>query len=47
MLVLMSGVIFLLIVLPFAFIQLFFAPWLEAREAARTPRQVLPARPGT
>jgi voltage-gated potassium channel len=38
--VLVSGVVFLLIVLPFAFIQLFFAPWLEARQAARTPRGV-------
>ena len=38
--VLLSGVVFLLIVLPFAFIQLFFAPWLEARQAARTPREV-------
>ncbi|HEX8360845.1 MAG TPA: potassium channel family protein, partial [Longimicrobium sp.] len=40
MVVLLSGVIFLLIVLPFAFIQFFFAPWLEARSAMRTPRQV-------
>lgn len=40
MVVLLSGVVFLLIVLPFAFIQLFFAPWLEARQAARTPRRV-------
>lgn len=40
MLVMVSGVVFLLIVLPFAFIQLFFAPWLEARQAARTPRRV-------
>jgi Trk K+ transport system NAD-binding subunit len=38
--VLLSGVVFLLIVLPFAFIQLFFAPWLEARQASRTPRAV-------
>ncbi|HWK90584.1 MAG TPA: NAD-binding protein, partial [Longimicrobium sp.] len=40
MVVLVSGVVFLLIVLPFAFIQLFFAPWLEARQAARTPRRI-------
>jgi Trk K+ transport system NAD-binding subunit len=40
MLVLLSGVVFLLIVLPFAFIQFFFAPWLEARSAMRTPREV-------
>ncbi len=40
MVVLLSGVVFLLIVLPFAFIQFFFAPWLEARSAMRTPREV-------
>lgn len=40
MLVMVTGVMYLLIVLPFAFIQLFFAPWLEARQAARTPRRV-------
>ena len=39
-LVLVSGVVFLLIVLPFAFVQFFFAPWLEARSAMRTPRRV-------
>jgi len=41
-LVLVSGVVMLLVVLPFAFIQLFLAPWLEARQAARTPRAVPP-----
>ncbi len=40
MLVLLSGLIFLLVVLPFAFIQFFVAPWLEARSAMRTPRAV-------
>lgn len=39
-LVLLSGLIFLLVVLPFAFIQFFVAPWLEARSAMRTPRAV-------
>jgi voltage-gated potassium channel len=38
MLVLLSGVIFLLIVLPFAFIQLFYAPWLETQSSLRAPR---------
>jgi voltage-gated potassium channel len=38
LLVLMSGVILLLIMLPFTFIQFFYAPWLEAQEQARTPR---------
>lgn len=40
MVVLMSGIIFLLILLPFTFIQFFYAPWLEAQTAARTPREV-------
>jgi voltage-gated potassium channel len=39
-LVLVSGLVFLLVVLPFAFIQFFIAPWLEARSAMRTPRTV-------
>jgi signal peptidase I len=42
MLVLLSGVLFLLVVLPFTFIQFFYAPWLEAQSQARAPRR-LPA----
>lgn len=42
--VLMSGVVFLLVMLPFLFIRLFYAPWLESRVRMRAPRQ---ARPGT
>jgi Trk K+ transport system NAD-binding subunit len=38
--VLLSGVLFLLIVLPFTFIQFFYAPWLEAQSHARAPRQL-------
>lgn len=38
-LVLLSGVILLLIVLPFTFIRLFFAPWLEAQVRLQAPRQ--------
>lgn len=38
--VLLSGVLFLLIVLPFTFIQFFYAPWLEAQTRMRAPRQV-------
>jgi Trk K+ transport system NAD-binding subunit len=41
-LVLTTGTVFLLILLPFTFIQFFYAPWLEARDAARAPRE-LPA----
>jgi len=39
-LVLVSGVLFLLVVLPFAFIQFFLAPWLEAQSRARAPREL-------
>jgi voltage-gated potassium channel len=39
-LVLLSGVLFLLVVLPFTFIQFFYAPWLEAQSAARAPRKL-------
>lgn len=40
--VLFSGIVFLLVLLPFTFIQFFYAPWLEAQNQARTPRK-LPA----
>jgi Trk K+ transport system NAD-binding subunit len=38
--VLVSGVFFLLILLPFTFIQFFYAPWMEAQNAARAPRKL-------
>jgi voltage-gated potassium channel len=38
--VLMSGVVFLLVMLPFLFIRLFYAPWLEARVRLRAPREL-------
>jgi Trk K+ transport system NAD-binding subunit len=40
MFVLFSGVVLLLILLPFVFIQFFYTPWLEAQERARTPREL-------
>ncbi len=40
MLVLLSGMIFLLIMLPFTFIQFFYAPWLEAQAKTKTPRRL-------
>lgn len=40
--VLVTGMVFLFVLLPFTLIQLLYAPWLEARSAARTPRE-LPA----
>jgi Trk K+ transport system NAD-binding subunit len=39
-LVVVTGTVFMLIILPFTFIQFFYAPWLEARDAARAPRQL-------
>lgn len=38
--VLLSGVLFLLILLPFTFIQFFYAPWMEAQLVARAPREL-------
>lgn len=38
--VLLSGVVFLLVMLPFLFIRLFYAPWLEAQVRLKAPRQV-------
>ena len=40
MIVLLTGMIFLLIVLPFTFIQFFYAPWIQAQSEARAPRQL-------
>ncbi|MDZ7778492.1 MAG: NAD-binding protein [Gemmatimonadota bacterium] len=44
--VLMSGIILLLIVLPFAFIRYFYAPWLEAQIRKRVPDTVPPGTHG-
>ena len=38
--VLLTGIVAILAVLPFAFIQFIFVPWLNQREAARTPREL-------
>jgi Trk K+ transport system NAD-binding subunit len=44
--VLISGVVFLLVMLPFLFIRLFYAPWLESRVQLRAPREVPPGTTG-
>ena len=44
--VLLSGVVLLLIVLPFAFIRFFYAPWLEAQIRMRAPQKVPPGTEG-
>ncbi|RNC83035.1 MAG: potassium channel protein [Balneola sp.] len=38
--VLGSGVVVLLIMLPFTFIEFFYAPWMEAQSRARAPREL-------
>lgn len=43
MIVLLSGIVFLLIMLPFTFIRFFYAPWLESQAQSSTPRK-LPER---
>ncbi|MCI5149585.1 MAG: potassium channel protein, partial [Candidatus Electrothrix sp. MAN1_4] len=40
LIVLLSGVVFLLILLPFTFVQFFYQPWLEAQQKARTPKEL-------
>ncbi|MEX1310328.1 MAG: NAD-binding protein [Candidatus Sulfomarinibacteraceae bacterium] len=42
MLVLVSGVVFLLVLMPFTIIKFFWAPWVEAHERSRTPRELPP-----
>ena len=44
--VLLSGTIFLLVLLPFTFIQFVFLPWMSLRDASRAPRQVPPEMSG-
>lgn len=44
--VLLSGTVFLLVLLPFTFIQFVFLPWMSLREAARAPRHVPPGTAG-
>ena len=44
--VLLSGTIMLLVLLPFTFIQFFFMPWVAAQEAALVPRSLPPKTHG-
>jgi voltage-gated potassium channel len=38
--VLGTGVVFMLVLLPFTFIEFFYAPWMRAQAEARSPRQL-------
>ncbi len=40
MVVLFSGVLFLLVMLPFTFIEFFYAPWMKAQNEARAPKKL-------
>lgn len=42
MVVLGSGILILLIMLPFTFIEFFYAPWMEAQSRARAPKELSP-----
>jgi Trk K+ transport system NAD-binding subunit len=44
--VLLSGTIFMLVLLPFTFIEFFYLPWIQAQAAARAPRQLPPSTRG-
>jgi Trk K+ transport system NAD-binding subunit len=46
MLVLLSGIIFMLVLLPTTFIELFYEPWMEARAVNQVPRRVRPDTQG-
>jgi voltage-gated potassium channel len=40
LIVLLTGMLFLLVMLPFTFIEFFYSPWMKAQQEARAPRQV-------
>jgi len=42
-LVLGTGVTFMLVLLPFTFIEFFYAPWMRAQTAAKAPRELPPS----
>jgi voltage-gated potassium channel len=44
--VLLSGTVFMLVLMPFMFIQFFYVPWMEAQAAARAPRRLSPRTTG-
>ena len=45
-LVLLSGTIFLLVLLPFTFIEFFYGPWMAAQAESRAPRRLPPETRG-
>lgn len=45
--VLLTGTAYLLILLPFTFIQFVFVPWMNKRDASRAPGRFRPTPPAT
>ncbi|WP_040413863.1 potassium channel family protein, partial [Cyclobacterium qasimii] len=46
MVVLLSGMLFLLVLFPFTFINFFYAPWMKAQEQSRVPKVLDPTISG-
>ena len=44
--VMVSGVVFLLVILPFTFIEFFYAPWMKAQQNAKAPVELPPETSG-
>ncbi len=44
--VLLSGILFLLVLFPFTFMEFFYAPWMKAQAAGRAPRELPPNTEG-
>jgi voltage-gated potassium channel len=44
--VLLTGMLLLLVMLPFTFIEFFYSPWMKAQQEARAPRRVSPDMKG-
>ncbi len=40
LIVLLTGMVFLLVLMPFTFIEFFYSPWMQAQREARAPKQV-------
>lgn len=44
--VLLTGIVYMLVLFPFTFIQFFYSPWMEAQSESRAPRQLPPETAG-
>jgi voltage-gated potassium channel len=46
MIVIFSGILFLLVMLPFTFIEFFYAPWIKSQQQAKAPKELAPGTCG-